>query len=211
MASSLVRRLFFCLLLIFIARGNTARAQSQSIPNDPSAFAQSTANEWALQDNFAVRNWTRRDGLPQISVTGIEQTEDGYLWLGTFGGLARFDGLKFTTYDITSRPDLGSDRISTLTSDPSGRLWIGHENGQITTFLNGKLSTIFTPPEPNLIIQISMDSKGGIYAATPNGLIHIDGAGMRTYTWQDGLPGGEVMETISVNDTLCIATQNGLV
>jgi ligand-binding sensor domain-containing protein len=40
--------------------------------------------------------WTTEHGLPQNSVTAITQTPDGYLWLGTFGGLARFDGVKFT-------------------------------------------------------------------------------------------------------------------
>src|SRR5580692_2564963 len=49
----------------------------------------------ALRD-FAVRTWSKADGLPDGSVTVIQQTKDGYLWVGTAAGLVRFDGVKFT-------------------------------------------------------------------------------------------------------------------
>src|SRR5664279_5161584 len=43
--------------------------------------------------------WTTRDGLPQNSVYSIAQTRDGYIWLATQEGLARFDGVRFTVFD----------------------------------------------------------------------------------------------------------------
>src|SRR5580658_3073407 len=52
-----------------------------------------------LQD-FALRTWGKADGLPDASVTALEQTQDGYLWVGTAAGLARFDGIKFTTITL---------------------------------------------------------------------------------------------------------------
>src|ERR1700712_5457557 len=48
---------------------------------------------------FTVDQWTTIDGLPQNSVNAVAQTPDGYIWVGTFGGLARFDGLKFTAVE----------------------------------------------------------------------------------------------------------------
>src|ERR1035441_2832983 len=68
--------------------------------------------------------WGQQDGLPQDTVKAITQTPDGYLWLGTDEGLARFDGFEFT---IFSRPasDLPANSINALASSPDGSLWIG--------------------------------------------------------------------------------------
>jgi len=46
-------------------------------------------------DQYVHRTWLAVDGLPQNSVTSIVQSANGYLWLGTWGGLARFDGISF--------------------------------------------------------------------------------------------------------------------
>jgi ligand-binding sensor domain-containing protein len=48
--------------------------------------------------------WTTNDGLPQDSINAIAQTPDGYLWLATQEGLARFDGMTFTTFDAAVKP-----------------------------------------------------------------------------------------------------------
>lgn len=74
-------------------------------------------------------SWTTADGLPQNSVTDIVQTQDGYLWISTFGGLARFDGWRFTIFDVASSPGLLSNRITALYEDPDGVLWLGTERG----------------------------------------------------------------------------------
>jgi len=55
--------------------------------------------------------WTTEDGLPQNSVNAILQSRDGYLWLATFGGLARFDGVRFTIFNSGNTPGLLSNRI----------------------------------------------------------------------------------------------------
>ena len=63
---------------------------------------------------FLITRWTTENGLPQNSVAAIVQTPDGYLWLGTFGGLVRFDGVKFTVFSSVNTPALRSNRINTL-------------------------------------------------------------------------------------------------
>ncbi|MEP0773009.1 MAG: hypothetical protein HRF46_01420, partial [Acidobacteriota bacterium] len=66
------------------------------------ALSAAVAGEAATgEHHFAVRRWTVNQGLPQDSVTAILQDEEGYLWIGTFGGLARFDGRTFK--DIPTR------------------------------------------------------------------------------------------------------------
>lgn len=71
-----------------------------------------------------LQNWRIEQGLPQISVTSIAQTPDGYLWVGTFNGLARFDGVRFTIFDRGNTPALDSSGILQLKVDEQGDLWM---------------------------------------------------------------------------------------
>jgi len=52
--------------------------------------------------HYGYSQWQDRDGLPQNTVQAIAQTKDGYLWLGTEGGLVRFNGRAFRTYDTSN-------------------------------------------------------------------------------------------------------------
>jgi signal transduction histidine kinase/ligand-binding sensor domain-containing protein len=80
---------------------------------------------------FRVRAWTSEQGLPQNHIAAIKQTRDGYLWIGTWFGLARFDGVRFTVFNKLNTPELASDAISALAEDESGTLWIGTKNGLV--------------------------------------------------------------------------------
>src|SRR6202012_227227 len=68
-------------------------------------------------------------------------TRDGYLWVATYGGLARFDGMRFVVYNSASTPELQSDRVTSLYEDSKGALWIGHERGDLTRYANGKFES----------------------------------------------------------------------
>ena len=90
-----------------------------------------TRPEAAFDDSsrYVARTWTTEDGLPQNSVWCIEQTDDGALWAGTLGGLARFDGQTFQTFRAATEEGLVGNRIRMLFEDRSGMIWIGTENG----------------------------------------------------------------------------------
>src|SRR5215204_3496722 len=74
--------------------------------------------------NFRVTRWTATDGLPQNSIKTLVQTRDGYLWLGTLKGLARFDGIRFQVFDHGNTPELIHDSINELVEDRKEGLWI---------------------------------------------------------------------------------------
>src|SRR5437588_6487097 len=63
---------------------------------------------------FRVRRWTTEDGLPQNRVACLTQTHDGYLWIGTWAGLARFDGMRFTVFNKFNTPELVQEAITAL-------------------------------------------------------------------------------------------------
>src|SRR5882672_10286544 len=72
--------------------------------------------------------WTQQQGLPQDTIRAIAQTTDGYLWLGTDEGLARFDGYEFEIFG-KGNGDLPSNSITALSAGADGSLWIGTANG----------------------------------------------------------------------------------
>jgi len=94
-----------------------------------------------LPDYFP-RLWNTEDGLPDNAVTAVVQTRDGYLWIGTYGGLARFDGMHFTVFNSANTLGLQSDRITSLYEDAKGALWIGHERGDLTCYHDGKFESL---------------------------------------------------------------------
>src|ERR1700684_2552227 len=68
--------------------------------------------------------WPQAEGLPQDTIRAMTQTSDGYLWLGTNEGLARFDGYDFTIFD-KANGDLPANSITALAATADGGLWIG--------------------------------------------------------------------------------------
>ena len=88
---------------------------------------------------FVAEVWQVADGLPDLEVTSIAQTPDGYLWVGTRGGLARFDGLHFETYRANV-PGLEGRHVAKLFVDPSGALWVSMASGQLSRYSEGRFA-----------------------------------------------------------------------
>ena len=112
-----------------------------------SGIAQASQTPFRPGSPFVVDVWGTEDGLPGSSVLSVIQAHDGYLWVGTLYGLARFDGLHFTPFDEANTPGLVSSRIVHLFEDSRSNLWAGTEsagialinrNGEITSFPTGQ-------------------------------------------------------------------------
>ena len=149
---------------------------------------------------FVTQVWQTEQGLPQNSISAICQTRAGYLWLGTYNGLVRFDGVRFSNYEPGNSPGLAGNRITALMEDSSGNLWIGSESG-LSVLKGGRFSS-FTVHEglPSNVIQtIAQDRQGTIWIGTQSGLARFDGDGIapfnfngmlsfvsKTFTYVDG-------------------------
>src|SRR6267142_6943622 len=66
--------------------------------------------------------------LPQVTIRAITQTQDGYLWIGTYNGLIRFDGVRSIKFDVANTRALSSDGVYLLYEDRLGDLWIGTDD-----------------------------------------------------------------------------------
>ena len=123
--------------------------------------------------DYFLRSWKTDNGLPENSVTAVVQTHDGYLWLATYAGLARFDGVRFTIYSSANTPALQSDRLTSLFEDKQGNLWIGHERGDLTRYHDGKFES-FNFHETGVrrkISAIGADEAGDIWMLNEEGTL----------------------------------------
>jgi len=92
--------------------------------------------------NYFTRTWQVEQGLPQNKVTAVTQTRDGYLWVGTYNGLARFDGVHFTVFDDNNTPELRGNRVTSLFEDDDETLWIGTESGDVSRYKDGHFAAV---------------------------------------------------------------------
>ena len=91
----------------------------------------------AATANYLVDAWDTENNLPGSTVTAITQTPDGYLWIGTYNGLARFDGMRFVPFDPVNTPELSHARVQGLFVDTNGTLWINTFRGGLTSYRDG--------------------------------------------------------------------------
>jgi signal transduction histidine kinase/ligand-binding sensor domain-containing protein len=143
--------------------------------------------------SFVVRQWDTRSGLPQNSVNDIAQTPDGYLWLATFGGLVRFDGVRFTTFSSRDHPGIGSDRALQLAVDSAGALWVGTENGLIR--YAGGVFTTFTVRDglpQNQVEGLYTDAGGTLWIRAGDHLLRVP-SGTTAFTPVE-IPPGQAVE-----------------
>jgi len=130
-------------------------------------------------DRYVFKMWQLEDGLPQNVVTCITQTRDGYLWVGTGNGLARFDGWRFTSY-IEMKTGEKIHDISVLSEDRRGNLWIA-SSPDLIRCRNGAF-TFFTPDLPigeSHIFDIFEDRSGKVWFLTSKGLLRFYGTQFR--------------------------------
>lgn len=92
---------------------------------------------FAQHGQYRFDHWTTDNGLPQNTVRQIVQTLDGYLWMTTFDGLARFDGVRFTVFNKSNTPAITNNRFTAVYEDKDGTLWAGADQGEIVSYRNG--------------------------------------------------------------------------
>ncbi|MCU0783639.1 MAG: histidine kinase [Verrucomicrobia bacterium] len=130
-----------------------------------------TASAAGVNGNFTIKSWDNEDGLPQSSVIALAQTRDGYLWLGTLGGMARFDGRRFGVFDGFNTPGLGSGRIVFLFADSQGNLWVGTETAGAMLIKDGKIIPleIGNRSRAGRLVSACEQTNGTVWLCTANG------------------------------------------
>ena len=167
----------------------------------------------ALQPTqYVLDNWQIADGLPQSTVQTLARTPDGYLWVGTQEGLARFDGARFVVFEPGNESAIPNKNITALHIDKAGTLWIGTRSG-LALFEHGHFRS--GPRAGELarafIRAIAESSNGHIWIGTETGVTEIAGDTVRAFDVSDGLIDGRVRALEPGSDgALWVGTMSGL-
>jgi len=123
------------------------------------------------ETGWVVRRWGTEDGLPQNTVNAIVQTRQGYLWLGTRDGLARFDGVSFKVFGLEH--GLQSVDIQSLLEDREGTLWVGSYGGGLARLRDGRIEVVSAANRragSDIVTALAEDSAGRLWVGTHAGL-----------------------------------------
>lgn len=160
-----------------------------------------------VRTDDSVRGFGTDVGLPQSSVTSLVQTRDGYLWLGTFGGLARFDGHRFTVYRSRTGQGPSSDRILSLVEDGRGQLWIGSEDSGLSVYRDGRFDRLAMCDGRCRVTSLLVQGHR-VLAVSDAGLFAVD-VGSSTVT-RIGAEAAYDFGAISRKDEVVIASRTAL-
>lgn len=139
---------------------------------------------------FTRKVWQTQDGLPEQTVQAFAQTPDHYLWIGTTGGLLRFDGARLTVFDVENTPQLGSNSVFSLMVSRDGSLWIGTEGGGLLRYAAGRFRVFGTQDglSDGFVRALFEDRQGTIWVGTDNGLLRFVGGKFKRVDGVDGRP-----------------------
>ncbi len=182
-----------------------------------SAFCVLVAALPALPPELPLRQcvrelWQSDRGLPQNSVQSMVQSRDGYVWLATQEGLARFDGLRFTLFSKASHPQIPYNFIRSLLEDRSGRIWAGtNEGGLFRVHRDGQ---VVARPErlPGDVRSLYEDRAGRIWIGLAmGGLACLEGDRLQCWGAGEGFPGEQVLALLADDqDRLLAGTNRGI-
>ena len=148
----------------------------------------SAAPASGLNSGWVNRAWQLEDGLPDSVVSGISQTADGYLWVGTLGGLARFDGIKFKNISLK----LESQTVQSMFIDRHDRLWLAMDRGPVLCLAEGTYRefTVADGLRNAPLRHLAEDGEGGLWIASLSAQVsRIKDGRVTSFGQESGVPG----------------------
>ena len=178
-----------------------------------SATAQSTSPNNVF-GRYQQLNWQERDGLPQNTVLAIATTRDGYLWMGTYEGAARFDGVRFTLFNPSTTTGIGNSFVTSLLERRDGDLWLATYGGGVSRLSGGRFTQYAMRDglSSDFVWCLFEDHAGTLWIGTDGGGVNAFSQGRFTpYTIADGLPSNLVRAIVDDgNGGLLVGTNRGI-
>jgi len=160
-------------------------------------------------NSLGYQSWSTESGLPQNSVHQIFQSADGYIWIATEGGIARFNGVDFKVFSHETTPEITSDDICCFTQSHGGPLWIATSDGLVQysagTFRRYSVADGLTT---NRIINLAAADDGTLLLLTTAGIGTFDGSRFSTIS----LPSSSTPSAIATahDGSVWIASNSGI-
>ena len=180
--------------------------------------ALAAAPSWALDPqkeigHYIVDHWdTANSGIPMNAVRCLLQSRDGYLWIGTYEGLCRFDGLRFTVFDKSNTPAIQNNSMRFMSEGPDGELWIGTAHGLLCQ--RGGRFRNYTEADGlagDLIMSLCFDARGVLWVGSTTGLSRWQNGSFARFRDANGVDPGYVWALCPSRDgSLWVGTESGL-
>ncbi|MCR5725455.1 MAG: HD domain-containing protein [Treponema sp.] len=142
-------------------------------------FAQSAAKDRLDQsflNDLVHKSWTTADGLPGMQVTALMQDKKGYIYIGTYDGLVRFDGVEFVTFNRTINPKYDFVSVRAIFQDSAENLWVGHNDEGVTCICPTGEILRYTTKDGlplNSVRAVCEDFDGNIWIGTAAGICYL--------------------------------------
>jgi ligand-binding sensor domain-containing protein/signal transduction histidine kinase len=148
------------------------------------------AAQRSLPEGYTRRVWQTQDGLPENTVQAFAQTPDRYLWIGTSGGLVRFDGASFVVYDRDNTPEIRENSIFCLAVASDGSLWAGTDGAGLLRYKNGRFRSYRAAEGlTNDFVRAVFQTRDGVlWAGTDDGLFRLEGERLVRVDGQGKIP-----------------------
>ncbi|MBO9707491.1 MAG: hypothetical protein J7521_04675 [Caulobacter sp.] len=181
-------------------------------------MAMFTSSSLALPKSQALidlkhSRWTIESGAPP-GIQALAQGDDGYLLIGSWRGLVRFDGLSFES--VAPPPDVieRSDEITALKTLPNGQTWVGYRSGDLAVYANGRLSPLAVPRNSGSVRHIEQDRDGDVWilrAYRQGEILRLHQGRWDRIDQAWGLPKKYISRVLCARDgTVWVATIDGL-
>ena len=195
-----IRRLLICVFLLIMACSPAALAAEQDV-------------------SYVATVYNERNGLPTGEANVVMQTSDGYIWIGSYGGLIRYDGSTFRNFSREGA--LASSSIRSLFEDSDGRLWIGSNDAGVFLYEDGQFTSIpCTQAHSFLCIRdFAEGADGTVYAASNSGVGSVQDG--KLVPCEDEAVAGQTVYSLAIdsygrlwgvmNYGNCVVLENGAV
>lgn len=163
--------------------------------------------------DYLVRNWSVDHGLPVNFIADMIQSREGYLWLTTYDGIARFDGINFRIYNASNTPNIPNNRFRYVAEDASDYIWFTNDYGGVWQYRRGQ-STYFTAENgftDGIVLQKPFETEDGVIFSTSDGLFAFRDGQFRNILRRN-TPSANWFKNVTYRDKLYYAaTRDGLV
>ncbi len=183
------------------------------------AFGIARAQEGpTVSNDYVLRAWELEDGMPDHHVSSITRTDDGYLWLTTFSGLLRFDGVRFQLMGKREVPGLPSPWVSPVFAASDGSLWLGLDQGGMARRDHQGAVRPILPVQPrptsaSWSSSFAEDGAGDVWfgSGTEARVFRVNEGVVTSYAEAEGVPpGGRVLVCSSGEGTIWCCTSAGI-
>jgi ligand-binding sensor domain-containing protein len=164
--------------------------------------------------DFSLQSWTIDQGLPHDAVISLAQTDDGYLWAGTWDGLVRFNGAEFRHFDADNTPALRDDGTLALFAGRGNSLWVGTHRGGLARLRDGRWENLRSERDGGFshVLAVLEDNSGTLWVGTEErGFFSYRDGEFNRFNSGNGLPSNTVSALLETrHGRLFVGTSRGL-